>query len=301
MNDLSLEQLVYKFCNFIDSLDQDITKINSCLQQISQVLIAPISEFLPDEPNSTLIFIPQDFLFLIPFTALQDQEGNALIQKHIVLTAPSIQTLDLTNQPRRKTLVNSINSIVVGNPTMPLIMNDKEKKQLQELPASGAEAKGIASLLNTEAIIADQATKAKILEQIPQAKLIHFATHGLLDQIKESDIPGAIVLAPDVEDDGFLTSEEIMKMFGQSDQPGLQAELLVLSACETGLGKITGDGVVGLSRSLMAAGIPRVVVSLWKVSDLSTALLMIKFYEILKTKIHKNFINLKPADVAKAS
>jgi CHAT domain-containing protein len=86
-----------------------------------------------------------------------------------------------------------------------------------------------------------------------------------------------------------------MEMFGSPHKQNLQAELFVLSACVTGLGKITEDGVIGLSRCLMAAGIPRVVVSLWAVSDLSTAFLMIKFYEILK-----NFVHLESADVAKS-
>lgn len=138
----------------------------------------------------------------------------------------------------------------------------------------------IAILNNTEALIGEQATKAEILQQLPQARLIHLATHGLLDDVREFGIPGAIALAP-ADDDGFLTSGDLMEMFGLPGKAPLIAKLAVLSACSTGLGRITGDGVVGLSRSWLAAGVPSLVVSLWEVDDLSTTFLMIKFYDNL--------------------
>ncbi|NJN21441.1 MAG: CHAT domain-containing protein [Leptolyngbya sp. RL_3_1] len=75
-------------------------------------------------------------------------------------------------------------------------------------------------------------------------------------------------------EDGLLTSAEILEM-------DLQAELAILSACDTGRGRITGDGVVGLSRALITAGVPSVMVSLWAVNDNSTSVLMQRFYEFL--------------------
>jgi CHAT domain-containing protein len=269
----------------------------SHLCQFYQILIEQIAKFLPDEPNATVIFIPQSYLFLIPFPALQDKKGNFLLQKYTILTAPSIQVLKLASLAIKDKLITTIDALVVGNPKMPLLASriGEEVRQLKPLPASEAEARTIASLLNTQAIIADQATKVDIVRQMPKARLIHLATHGVLDDIKQLGIPGAIALAPKGNDNGFLTAGEIMEMFGSPHKQNLQAELFVLSACVTGLGKITEDGVIGLSRCLMAAGIPRVVVSLWAVSDLSTAFLMIKFYEILK-----NFVHLESADVAKS-
>ena len=89
------------------------------------------------------------------------------------------------------------------------------------------------------------------------------------------DIPGAIALTPGQGEDGLLTSSEIF------DELELKADLVVLSACDTGLGDITGDGVIGLSRSLMAKGVPSVVVSLWSVPDAPTAELMTEFYSQL--------------------
>ncbi|QZZ21716.1 CHAT domain-containing protein [Leptothermofonsia sichuanensis E412] len=111
----------------------------------------------------------------------------------------------------------------------------------------------------------------------------HLATHGLLDDFREQGSPGAIALAPNgtgERNDGLLTANEILEM-------KLNAELAVLSACDTGRGRITGDGVIGLSRALMTAGVPSVIVSLWKVPDEPTALLMIEFYRNLQKNPNK--------------
>jgi CHAT domain-containing protein len=100
----------------------------------------------------------------------------------------------------------------------------------------------------------------------------------LLDDFKGQGVPGAIALAPSGTgelNDGLLTSNEIFDM-------KLNAELVVLSACDTGRGDITGDGVIGLSRSLISAGVPSVIVSLWTIPDAPTALLMTEFYRNLK-------------------
>ena len=93
-------------------------------------------------------------------------------------------------------------------------------------------------------------------------------------------VPGAIALASFSNDNGLLTSSEILDM-------KLNAELVVLSACDTGRGTITGDGVIGLSRSLITAGVPSIVVSLWAVPDAPTASLMREFYQNLRQDVDK--------------
>lgn len=144
-------------------------------------------------------------------------------------------------------------------------------RQLSSLPAAEGEAKEVATMFKTEALIGTQATKATILPQLPNARIIHLATHGLLDDYTGGGVPGAIALAPSNNDNGLLTASEILDL-------KLNAELVVLSACNTGKGRITGDGVIGLSRSLISAGVPSVVVSLWSVPDAPTASLMTEFY-----------------------
>ena len=255
-------------------------------KQLYQLLIEPIAEFLPTEPDARVIFIPQDALFLLSFPALQDESGQYLIEKHTILTAPAIQVLDLTRQQQQrlesqdKQPFQGENLLVVGNPTMPVLKVRDSEQQLAPLPSAEREALAIAQLLNTKAIIGDEATKVDIIQQMPAARLVHLATHGLLDDIKELGVPGAIALAPSKEDDGFLTTGEILNL-------KLNAELVVLSACHTGQGEITGDGVVGLSRSLIAAGVPSAIVSLWAVPDEPTSLLMIEFYRHLQDNSNK--------------
>jgi CHAT domain-containing protein len=265
---------------------QLIRYINEPLRQLHQYLIEPIANLLPTDPNAPVIFIPQGALFLVPFPALQDKEGKFLIEHHTILTAPSIQTLELTRQQQQRvgtiheSPLQSQDVLVIGNPTMPTIPLTEPPQPLNPLPGAEAEAIAIASLLNTQPIIGDAATKVDIVQQMPKARLIHLATHGLLDDIKQLGVPGAIALAASGNDNGFLTAGEIYEM-------KLNAELIVLSACHSGQGKITGDGVVGLSRCLFAAGVPSVIVSLWSVGDDSTQFLMSEFYQNLQNGMNK--------------
>ncbi|MEO0533940.1 MAG: CHAT domain-containing tetratricopeptide repeat protein [Cyanobacteria bacterium P01_A01_bin.123] len=255
-------------------------------QQLHQLLIAPIAEFLPDDPGDRVIFIPRDSLFLVPFAALQNPSGEVLIEHHTLSTVPSIQVLGLTQQLSQHdstTLanVNPAEFLVVGNPTMPQVWSPETNSltPLPPLPGAQQEAEAIASLFNLQALIGNQATESQVKQQATDATVIHLATHGLLEygQVAASgvqDLPGAIALTPGNGDDGLLTAAEILQL-------DLQADLVVLSACDTGLGRIVGDGVVGLSRSLVAAGVPSVVVSLWSVPDAPTAELMTEFYQQL--------------------
>ncbi|MBD2337429.1 CHAT domain-containing protein [Calothrix sp. FACHB-156] len=245
------------------------------LKQLYKILIQPISHLLPTDPKIPVFFIPQDNLFLIPFPALQDAEGKFLIEKHTIVTAPSIQILELTQKRSVEVPETSLEALVVGNPKMPTIPLTEPPVELKNLAWAKTEAQAIAPFLNTQAITGADATKAYITQLLPKARLIHLATHGLLDDIRQLGIPGAIALSKSDEDNGFLTAGEIYDM-------KLNAELVVLSACSTGQGKITGDGVIGLSRCLIAAGVKSVIVSLWSVEDLSTALLMVKFYQIFQ-------------------
>ncbi len=254
------------------------------LPTLHQLLIDPIANLLPKDPNAHVIFIPQASLFQVPFPALQDANGTYLIEKHTILTAPSIQVLALTRQQRQKLANQPASSrgkaLVLGNPTMPSVSSypGEPKRQLSPLPGAEAEARAIASLLNTQAITGAQGTKAAIVQKMPQASIIHLATHGLLDDV--NGLGSAIALAPSGTDDGLLTAAEIFDM-------KLQASLVVLSACNTGEGKITGDGVIGLSRALISAGVPSVIVSLWAVPDAPTAFLMKEFYQNLQKNPNK--------------
>ncbi|NER98990.1 MAG: CHAT domain-containing protein, partial [Symploca sp. SIO1B1] len=318
-----------------NSEQQEAAAANLKLQQLHQLLIQPIAELLPQDPNQQIIFIPDDSLFLVPFPALQDASGKYLIESHTLTTAPSINILDLTRQQQERVEGLSGDALIIGNPTMPLVKirgvseatpaleNATQEQQasnpqgirLAPLPGAELEAQIIAQLLGTQPLIGSQAKETTVVERMPRAKIIHFATHGLLDefvrnitgvvtddgveQITDLDSddttriqePGGIALAPvnseiiavqypQGEADGLLTSLEIQQL-------KLNSELVVLSACNTGGGDIVGDGVVGLSRSFIIAGVPSVIVSLWAVPDAPTAELMTEFYRQLQQNQNK--------------
>jgi CHAT domain-containing protein/tetratricopeptide (TPR) repeat protein len=252
------------------------------LRELHQLMIEPIADLLPSDPAQRVVFVPQGDLFLVPFPALMDESGEYLIEQHTILTAPSIQVLDLTQRQATARADNASTNLTallaVGNPVMPEVWDTKKAINTRLPPLMGAEqeAQDIADFFNTEALLGAEATEQAVKQQIGSARIVHLATHGLLEYgtPEESgvrDVPGAIALAPNQNEDGLLTSAEILEL-------DLQADLVVLSACDTGLGTITGDGVIGLSRSLIAAGAPSVIVSLWSIPDAPTAELMTEFY-----------------------
>ncbi|MEA5573477.1 CHAT domain-containing tetratricopeptide repeat protein [Calothrix sp. UHCC 0171] len=249
---------------------------NRYLQQLHRLLIEPIAKDLPTQEDARVIFIPQQELFAVPFPALQDSQGKYLIEKHTILTSPSIQVLQLTHQQRQRVPGSAKDVLLVGNPIMPKVPPKKpgeKPTQLDQLPGSEGEVKAIAPLFQAKPLIGKEATKNAILPMLPKARIIHFATHGILDDVR--GLGSAIALTPYGNDNGLLTAEEIFDL-------KLNAELVVISACNTGKGRITGDGVIGLSRSLMNAGVPSVLVTLWDIPDGSTTRLMTEFYRNLQ-------------------
>jgi CHAT domain-containing protein len=246
------------------------------LKTLHQVLIAPIADQLPTDPTQRVIFIPQGALFLVPFAALQAPDGKYLIERHTLLTAPSIQTLALTRQQKRQRKQQpSGKKLIVGNPVMPklVLTAGTAPVQLSALPGAEQEAKALSQLFQQPVLIGSQATETTVKAQMPQARLIHLATHGIFDD--QVGLNSGIALTATSTDDGLLTAAELFEL-------KLQADLVVLSACDTGRGEITGDGVIGLSRSLISAGVPSVIVSLWAVPDSPTASLMVRFYRNLE-------------------
>ncbi|GAB4202851.1 MAG: hypothetical protein Fur006_56710 [Coleofasciculaceae cyanobacterium] len=262
----------------------DKTTQNQSLLQLHQVLIKPIEDLLPKDSKERVIFIPQAELFFVPFPALVDITGKYLIEKHTILTSPSIQVLALTKRQRQQ--VSGDKVIVFGNPTMPNISvgGGKSSQSLPPLLRGEQEALEIAQLLKTTALIGNQATKSAFLQQLPNARTIHLATYGLLDDMKRQGVPGGIALAPSGNDNGILTAAEILNLYEQTKdkKSPLRAELVVFSSGSTGNDNLSSDGLMGLSLSLITAGVPSVILSLGSASDASTTELMVEFYRQLK-------------------
>ncbi|MBO0348087.1 CHAT domain-containing protein, partial [Phormidium pseudopriestleyi FRX01] len=244
--------------------------------KLHELLITPIADLLPQNPEEKVIFIPHEELFFVPFPALLDESDRYLIEKHTILTAPGIQVLQIARTAKRDRTGDIQGALVVGNPVMPIFARNSQEKAetLANLPGAEQEAIAIAAMLNTQPLIGSEATETAVVERIGSAGIVHLATHGLLDDFSESGLLGAIALAPSDRDDGLLTFEEIIGL-------ELNAGLVVLSACNTGVGSITGDGIIGLSRAVIGAGAESVIVSLWKADDQATAQLMQEFYRVL--------------------
>lgn len=256
----------------VSPIEEDISKKD--LQKLHEILIQPISDLLPNQPDKHIIFIPQGDLFFVPFAALQDTKGQYLIEKHTIATAPSIQVLDLLYQRKQQNqgLVKDV--LIVGNPIMPSkpLQPGENPPETFNLPGAEQEAKQIAGIFNTQALTGKAATETAIVQRMPQAKIIHLAASNV--RSKEGEFSDVLALGTSELDDGWLTSEEIINL-------NLKAELVVLSGNDTAIGKVTNDGVIGLSRSFFTAGATSVIGSLWSVSDMETAFLMTEFYQEL--------------------
>jgi CHAT domain-containing protein len=157
-------------------------------------------------------------------------------------------------------------------------MQEAGLARLDRLPASRREAESIAALASAGASFTAldfRASRATALSsEVSRARIVHFASHGLLNS-RHPELSGIVLSLVDEQGralDGFFQTRDIYKL-------RLSADLVVLSACQTALGKeVRGEGLIGLSRGFMYAGTPRIVASLWRVPDRATAEFMAEFY-----------------------
>jgi CHAT domain-containing protein/TolA-binding protein len=216
--------------------------------------------------NSRIIFTPYGVSHILPFHTLP-WDGQPLGVSHILSFLPNASTLQFLNMRRTDRL--PLKMLAIGDPAnmshqLPLI---DDKIFYTSLPAARVEASMVADLFpEGRVLIGDEATEDQVRKLCPQYQLLHFATHGYLSEI--APLFSSILLA----NGEALTVYELIGL-------NLKAHLVVLSACQTGLGERTGGGdVLGLARGLLGAGVQGAVVSLWSVNDLSTSLLMEEFY-----------------------
>lgn len=242
------------------------------LRALYKMLVEPIEPLLPKDENQCITIVPHGPLFSVPFSALVTPSGKFMIEEHTLAYLPAIGVLRATEalDPESKSSKNSL--LAFGNPITEM------NKFLGKLPYAEKEVKKVSALFdpgNIAVEVQGAATKTKFRELAPKYSYIHLATHGLVNQ--EQPMESAVVLAPEAGDDGLLTVKDILGL------PQLKARMIVLSACQTAKGKITGDGVVGLSRAFVIAGTPSVIVSLWSVDDVMTEYQMeTLYYELLR-------------------
>lgn len=235
----------------------------SLAQDLYQTLVAPIADKLT---KPRLYVVPHGPLHYIPFQALHDGK-RFLLERFTISYLPSATVLKFLKEKPGQPL-GTVGPLVLANPDL----GDPR----YDLPSADREATLIRDFYPAAQVYArHDATKRRAKDLAGTYGLLHFATHGSF--AVENPLEAALILAKGDEPDGRLTAREI---FGLR----LHANLVVLSACNTGLTKVsTGDELVGLSRAFMTAGSANLVASLWEVADDSTALLMGEFYKNLKT------------------
>jgi CHAT domain-containing protein len=233
---------------------------------LSDALLKPLAASL--RAHERLVIVPHGQAHRLPFHVLP-WEGQPLIASRTVSYLPSAASLKVISSTRPAAAERP--ALVVGDPARMAYREPLSSAPVAPRPLryAAVEAVYVASLTDGELLLREQATKQAVRDRISAARLLHFATHGHLSP--EAPLLSSVLLA----DGESLTVYELLGV-------GLVADLVVLSACESGLGHVTGgDDVLGLSRGLLTAGARAAVVSLWPVNDLSTALLMREFYRHL--------------------
>jgi CHAT domain-containing protein/tetratricopeptide (TPR) repeat protein len=287
---------------------------------LSRMLLGPVAPRLGGKLLVVVAPDALSYLPFAALPVPEDKERPAgdyepLIAKHEIVSIPSASVLSVIRREMagRQRAAKSV--AVLADPVFeeddPRLASAKNGKSFGEMtaaPAADAELSELTRSIKTmnfsdardgftrlafsrqeaESIIAltpkgtglkatdFKASRALALsQQLSQYRIVHFATHGLLNS-ERPELSGLVFSLIDKEGkplDGFLRLHEIYNL-------QLNADLVVLSACETGLGKeIKGEGLIGLTRGFMYSGAPRVVASLWNVDDFATAELMKLFYQ----------------------
>jgi CHAT domain-containing protein/tetratricopeptide (TPR) repeat protein len=242
------------------------------LQDFYSTFIEPVAEKLPEE-GMPLVIEPHGALWMLPFSALLAPDGSWLADKWPLLYSPSNQTLNEIRHDPDYGGPNDLKALVIGDPSMPKVP-DQEGLELQlgSLPGAKKEARAIAKMFPKKRRtlwLGSKAKRSALEEHAAEYGILHLATHGIA--YSEDPLKSFIALAESEDKDGLLTARDVMYM-------SLPADLVTLSACQTGLGRISGDGMIGLSRAFLVAGARSVLVSQWSVSDQATAELMTAFY-----------------------
>ncbi len=250
-------------------------------RRLYQILIAPIASQLPTEPGSLITIVPHGPLFQVSFAALLDSGNHYLVERYAINTIPAAGLLRYTQQNEAAAEELPPHYVLVANPrNLPRFHG----VPLTPLPGTAAEVASIAKTLPPDEVTLLEGPRAsgeELVQAIPRATVLHFATHAI---VSGTDPFGSflalnrstkgVARPQDPAPDGLLTTASIYSLH-------LHTRMVVLSACRTGLGPISADGVAGLSRAFFYAGSASVLTTLWDVADQPTAILMPLFYQNL--------------------
>lgn len=224
-------------------------------------LIAPLRRAIGNAKHLTIV--PHGALHYLPFNALKPRNGKFLIEGHTIRLLPSASVSKFLN----KSTTPTAGLLVFGNP---------DRSDAPALPGAENEARAIAKLWpDSKVILRKNATESLLKRSAGAFKYLHLASHGQFNP--DDPLKSRMLLSADNDNDGDLTVPEIYDL-------KLNADMVVLSACETALGEVkNGDDVVGLNRGFLYAGAKSIVGSLWPVPDNPTKDFMVDLYTNLKS------------------
>ncbi len=261
-------------------------------QRIAEAVWKPVAARVR---GKRLLIVADGALQYVPFGALPSASGEPLIAQHEIVYLPSASVLDALRRHSRR-VPSYVTAAVFADPVFtrndPRVSGGQTTGEAPVLHRGGPYTRLRFSRKEAEAIVTAagkqtfealdfSAAKKTIAERdLRKYRIIHFATHGFLDT-EQPELSGLVLSLIDPNGktiDGFLHLHEIYNL-------DLDADLVVLSACRTALGKeVHGEGLIGLTRGFMYAGASRVVSSVWNVDDRASAQLMSSFYTAMLSK-----------------
>ena len=286
-----IEGLVRQAYEELSTVGSGITRQREVIETLSGMLLGPVRDEV--EGIQRLIVVPDGALHILPFAALRAPgDGQDLLLKHHeVVYIPSGTTLALQRQRlERRTPAPKWAAVLAD----PVFSPDDERfgapvrpgqvagplPAFARLSSSRREAEEISALAPSEvrSELDFAASRETLLSgKLDDYRVVHFATHGVADT-RNQELSGLVLSLVDKAgrpQEGFLGVNDIYEL-------NLSADLVVLSGCRTALGKeVRGEGLMGLTRGFLHAGVPRVVGSLWPVQDRATAELMSRFYKAM--------------------
>ena len=316
-----IEKTVKRFRRTVINRRTSPNRLLQASESLYQMILAPAASQLGDR---RLAIVADGILHYLPFTALSipttatSEAYTPLVAKHEIVNLPSASTLAILRrgsqqrEPAPKTIAIIADPVFSSEDTRLETSTDTPRENWEKyilnraaqqidigiwdrLPGTRTEAEAILALVprsqSSYAFDFGANRAAATNPQLNQYQILHFATHGLLNSINP-ELSGIVLSMVDEKgnsQNGFLRLHDVFNL-------DIAADLVVLSACKTGLGKqVRGEGLVGLTRGFMYAGAPRVLVSLWNVDDAGTAEMMSIFYRLLLTE------KLSPTEALRAA
>ena len=250
------------------------TDRSSALGKLYDVLFCCKS---PDQEATDLIIAPDAELHRIPFAALRDENDQTLAEKHRIRVLPSLTIMKaIFDCPAN--YHNQKGAVIVGDPDVGSVFLKETQTTvpITRLAYANKEAKEIARMVGVSPLLGEEATKARFLEKLKTAALVHIAAHG------DSETGEIAFAPPPKKRKPLLDEEDVILTMAEVQKAKVRAKLVVLSCCHSAEGTIRAEGVIGMARAFLGAGARSVLATLWAIDDNATMEFMRIFYQHLK-------------------